>query len=478
MSARPAPLRSGDRGTALPVQRLVPPPSVARRVATVLSGVAAVLGALALVAPWQQSVRGAGRVVAYAPLERQQTVEAPIDGRVTHWFVREGARVAEGEVLLDITDNDGELTERLDRERELTVDRVASYEARVEVLAARLESVRRAQESAIVAAEARVRVAGDRLGVAEQAVAAAEAELETQRVNLVRSRVLVEQGLLSQRDVELAALADARNRAAVDGARSAREAARGELESARASVQQARAARDAEVESAMAARASAETDRDGARAAVLRLDTRMARQSTQRVLAPRAGTVFRLLANQGGEQVRAGDPLVSLVPDTEDRAVEVWIDGNDASLVSEGRRVRLQFEGWPAVQFTGWPSVAVGTFGGEVALVDATDDGRGNFRIVVTPDAGQDPWPGTRYLRQGVRVNAWVLLNEVRLGFELWRQLNGFPPTVSPLPSTSPRRPGSGSGGGSYGGGGYGGGAYGGGGEAGDGSDAYGAGGS
>jgi hypothetical protein len=106
------------------------------------------------------------------------------------------------------------------------------------------------------------------------------------------------------------------------------------------------------------------------------------------------------------------------------------VDGNDMPLLSEGREVRLQFEGWPAVQFTGWPSVAVGTFGGQVALIDATDDGRGRFRILVRPDQPAD-WPSGLYLRQGVRVNGWVLLNQVRLGYELWRRFNGFPPTVA-----------------------------------------------
>ena len=71
--------------------------------------------------------------------------------------------------------------------------------------------------------------------------------------------------------------------------------------------------------------------------------------------------------------VKAGERLVTLIPDTNDRAVELWVDGNDMPLLSEGRAVRLQFEGWPAVQFTGWPSVAVGTFGGRVALIDQVE---------------------------------------------------------------------------------------------------------
>jgi hypothetical protein len=91
----------------------------------------------------------------------------------------------------------------------------------------------------------------------------------------------------------------------------------------------------------------------------------------------------------------------------------------------------VQFVGWPAIQFAGWPSVAVGTFGGEVMLVDATDNGQGKFRILVRPDPKEDSWPGRTYLRQGVRANGWVLLRTVPLWFELWRQFNGFPPTTA-----------------------------------------------
>lgn len=455
----------------LPARRLVPPPVGPRRVARALAVAFIAAALLAALAPWQQSVTGSGRVIAYAPLERQQTLEAPIDGRVINWFVQEGMHVEAGERLLDLSDNDPELFERLERERELTVERVASYRERVTALSARVESIDRSQEGAVRAAEARVRVAQDRLDAAEQSLGAAEADLDAQVLNLARHRVLVDQGLVSQRDIELAVLAEARARTARDGARATRDAARGELEAARASLEQARGTRDAESENASASLASAQTDLQNAEAALLRLDTRMARQETQRVVAPRAGTVLRILANQGGEQVKAGDPLLVLVPDTDDRAVELWVDGNDASLIAPGEPVRLQFEGWPAVQFTGWPSVAVGTFGGVVSFVDATDDGRGNFRIVVTPDAEDEPWPATRFLRQGVRANAWVLLNQVSLGFELWRQFNGFPPTIRPHPGTGPARTSAPSGstgayGSSYGGGGYGGGSssYGGGG--------------
>ena len=133
----------------------------------------------------------------------------------------------------------------------------------------------------------------------------------------------------------------------------------------------------------------------------------------------------------GVRLLKEGDALFTIVPDTSERVVELWVSGNDMPLIRKGDHVRLQFEGWPAVQFAGWPSVAVGTFGGEVAAIDPADDGKGKFRVQVKPPRTRSG-PPNDYLRQGVRANGWVMLSQVRLGYEIWRQLNGFPPVISP----------------------------------------------
>ena len=108
---------------------------------------------------------------------------------------------------------------------------------------------------------------------------------------------------------------------------------------------------------------------------------------------------------------------------------ELFVDGNDLPLVREGDRVRLQFEGWAAIQFVAYPKAAAGTFGGVVYLVDPTANEKGDFRILVRPDAEDEPWPAQDRLRQGVRAQGWVILPKpVTMGWEIWRQLNGFPP--------------------------------------------------
>lgn len=172
--------------------------------------------------------------------------------------------------------------------------------------------------------------------------------------------------------------------------------------------------------------------------ALSKIDVRLAQQASQLVRAPRSGQILRRAAGEGGVLVKPGYPLVTLAPRTSSRSVALYIDGNDLPLIHEGDTVRLQFEGWPAIQFSGWPSVAVGTFGGTVAVVDESDNGLGKFRILVTPFDGQE-WPSHEYLRQGVKAQGWVLLNKVSLGFELWRQFNGFPPGLPGAPSKAPK---------------------------------------
>lgn len=432
----------------LPITRLVPPPVRARRVGAAVAAGFFSFTLLAGLMPWVQTVSGSGGVTTYAPRERQQTVEAPIDGRVTRVHVAEGMHVSRGSPLVDLADVDPERLARLASEVALGEQRVASYEARVASLQERLDAVGSLQEGALRGAEARQRAAADRADAAGQSVASAEAELEAAILNLARHRVLTDQGLASQRDLELAIATEARTRAARDAARASRDAAQADLFGARAALDQARGARSAEIESAISALRSAETDLQGASAALLRAQTALARQQSQQVLAPRDGVILRVEAWPDVSLVRAGDTLVTLVPRSEDRSVELWVDGNDAAIISPGSPVRLQFEGWPAVQFVGWPSVAVGTFGGRVAFIDGADDGRGNFRVMVLPDPEDEPWPETRFLRLGVRANGWILLNEVPIWFELWRQINGFPPSLSRPPRRSP-------GGGSYGSGSY-----------------------
>jgi multidrug resistance efflux pump len=404
-------------------------PGTARTLARVM-GLLAVfgLGALAIV-PWQQTARGQGRVIGFSPNDRQQFVEAPLEGRIVHWYVREGSRVEQGDPLFEISDNDPDIVMRLREERDAVEARLDAAKQRSQAITARRGSLEGSRTDALGAAEQRTRMAIDRIRAARQTLEAAEATHRTSKLNFERQETLTENGLASRRAFELAELEQARAAAELERARAGLSAAEREAEALERDRSKVGNDTRATLEDVRATYAAALAEMASASAELARIDVRLARQTSQYVTAPRKGTVRRIMTAAGVDMVKTGDPVALLVPDTSERAVEMWVDGNDVPLVREGRRVRLQFEGWPALQLSGMPQFATGTFGGVVAVVDEADDGKGKFRIVVVPGEGNE-WPSNAYLRQGVRANGWVQLEVVSLGYELWRLFNGFPPVV------------------------------------------------
>lgn len=408
-------------------------PRAARLVARLLSVLLVVTAAALTLTPWQQTIPGTGRVIALAPEDRVQDVEAPIDGRVVEWHVREGQAVRRGDPLVDLVDNDADLLSRLGDERRQVGRNVEEAESRLRALDARLDGLTEAWKTAVEAADRRVQMGRDRVAAAEQGVTAADAAVLAARLNLTRQRALLDKGLTSARALEVAEMEMAQRDAEAKRAVATLEAARGEVDALVAERARTDADARSRLDEARAVQAGASSDVAKARIEIARMDVRVARQQAQRVVAPADGTILRVLARRSGEQLKAGAVLLTLVPESRQDVVELWVQGNDMPMVNAGRDVRLQFEGWPALQFTGWPAVAVGTFGGRVVLVDAADNGRGQFRILVEPDPDDTPWPSRHFLRQGVRANGWVMLNVVPLGYEIWRQFNGFPPVLAPM---------------------------------------------
>ena len=366
------------------------------------------------VTPWQQNVTGSGRVLAFRPEERPQNMEAPVEGRISKWYVVEGSKVKKGDAIVDLSDNDPSIMERLGQERTATGGTITAGHKRVQSIEDRIRGLETTLTTGVSAARARVQMGVDRVAAAEQSVGAARSALVTAKLQIERQKGLAAKGLTSTRNVELAELDLQQKTADVERAVASLSAAKNERLSLDAELLRVDADSQSRIDEAWGSHASAVSDVAKAQAEMTKVEVRVARQSTQRVTAPMDGTVFRVVARQSGELLKAGDVIGVLVPLTSNNVVELMMDGNDVPLIAQGRPVRLQFEGWPALQFSGWPSIAVGTFGGRVLLVDSTDNGHGKFRVLVEKDPREDAWPGQNYLRQGVRANGWILLNQVQ----------------------------------------------------------------
>lgn len=445
---------------AMPSLKLARSSRFARRVGRVILALLLIGFVVVGFAPWQQFARGSGSVIGYSPQSRPQTIEAPIKGRIVELGdnIFENASVEEGQVIAEIQDLDPSYLERLENQLEAKVSKVDSLKnlvvasegnltaAKMGVTA--LQSLVKTYESAklgiVASAEASIESARNKVTSLQQKLKENEAALTQYEADFQRQQQLFKEDIVSQKKFQEAKQKYEETLAKVEQAKADILSAQAELRAKErerdAKAQKAQSdieyaisqlnKAEGEVEKAKSEISKAESDLQSAQSDLLEAESKVARQQRQVIEAPFDGIVTRITPNLGSQMLKEGDPICLIVPDTEQRAVQIWLDGNDATLVSPGRHVRLQFEGWPAVQFAGWPSVAVGTFGGEIVSVDATDNGKGQFRAIVLPDEDSPDWPQGRYLRQGVRANAWVLLNKVPLWYELWRQMNGFPPVV------------------------------------------------
>lgn len=445
--------------TVIPSLRLARSSQFARKIGKMLFTAMIVMFLVVTVSPWQQSVKGTGGVIAYAPEERQQVLQSPIKGRLQRLGegIVENAYVTEGQLIAEIADIDASYLERLQNQEIAVQSQLKAAEnylsankrnletskTIVESYESQLRAYRQVKEQVVASAEASVKSARNKIEAESQQLIEHQTAMIQLQADFERQRKLYEEDYASEYTFQSAERKYNESTAKIAKSKAYVAASKNDLQAKindrEAKAQKAQVDIDyaeallkkskADVSKAESEVAKAQAELNKTEKFLLEIQTKVSRQLKQKILAPFNGYVTRITPNQGSQILKQGDPICVIVPESSRQAVQLWVDGNDVPLIVAGRHVRLQFEGWPAVQFAGWPSVAVGTFGGEIVSVDAADNGKGKFRVIVLPDDESQEWPTKKYLRQGVRANGWVLLDQVPLWYEIWRTMNGFPPT-------------------------------------------------
>lgn len=363
--------------------------------------------------PWQQNIRGTGQVTALSPANRPQTVETVIAGRIEKWFVREGDLVKKGDTIAQITEVkekyfDTELLPRLSAQIDAKERSLRSKQKKAAALERQIAALREAM----------------RLKV-EQAKAKLEAEkvkFKNAENQLQRNKQLYEAGnipLTKFQEVEYK----------FQGSQAEYLSTKLELERTAAEYEDKINKAESDLNSTRAEAFDTEADIIKAENEYTNTEVRSHQYA---IVAPQDGYIVRAVKGGIGETIKEGEAICTIMPETADVAVEMYVRAVDVPLISNDRTVRIQFDGWPALQFSGWPSVSVGTFGGKVAVIDYVNSKPGEFRILVVPEKDGERWPAQ--LRMGSGTKGWVMLDSVPLWYELWRQLNGFPPSLYSAP--------------------------------------------
>jgi multidrug resistance efflux pump len=388
--------------------------------------------------PWQQNIQGYGRVIPFRPQDRPQVVPSVIAGRIEKWAVREGQKVKKGDTLVVISETkekyfDPQLLSRTDDQIQNKSDAIISKGQKVEALDKQVKALEAGLRFKLAQAKNKVEQSRFKVEGERAEVEAAKLNYQLASDQYTRLEKLFNQGLASLTDLQNRSNKKQEAQAKLISADNKFNTAQNELRNSEIelnSIEMDYLDKISKAESTLNETA-AEIFESQAEVSKMRVEytNLQMRSGFYAIKAPQDGYIVKATRAGLGEYIKEGEEVLTILPSDAQLAVELYVKPLDLPLLYEGCNVRLQFDGWPALVFSGWPNSSVGTFGGKVRVIDRVSSYEGKFRILVTQDSADDPWP--ELIRAGSGVYGWAMLNNVFLGYEIWRLFNGFPPDMT-----------------------------------------------
>ncbi|SHF55786.1 Multidrug resistance efflux pump [Arenibacter palladensis] len=406
---------------------------------------AAVFGIIVLFLPWTQNVRGNGFLTTLKPDQRPQTIQSPIPGRIEKWYVQEGDFVEKGDTILFISEVkdeyfDPKLVERTRQQINAKSMAVGSYEGKVNALGNQISAL--GKERKLKLEQAKNKLMQSHLKVQSDSI-----DLEAAKTNISiaerqynRTEQLQKEGLKAVTDLEEKRLKLQETQAKLISQQNKLLVAKNDVLNAEMEINRIQAEYTDKISKAQSDMFTAQSSQYDSEAQVTKLENAYTnyemRNAMYYIRAPQSGYINKALQGGIGETFKEGDRLVGIMPAEYDMAVETFLEPLDLPLIHIGEKVRIQFDGWPAIVFSGWPNISYGTYGGKVVAVETFISENGKYRVLLAPDPDDEPWP--TQIRVGSGANTFALLDDVPIWFELWRQVNGFPPNYyQPTKSTA-----------------------------------------
>lgn len=390
---------------------------------------------IGLFLPWTQNINAKGYVTTRQPEQHPQAIQSVISGRIETWFVREGDFVDAGDTILYISEVkseyfDPDLISRTTEQLEAKIESSASYDIKIEALKKQYQALY--QGLKLKRQQTLQKIEQERNKVSMDSI-----ELEANNNNLAiatnqyeRTKELYDKGLKSLSELQEKQYKKQEAEAKVSVQQNKwlnQQNALSILNIELLAIEQEYADKLAKSQSDLQSAISAKMENE---AMVSKLRSTLSNYSQREqhyyLTAPQRGYITKIHKKGIGETIKEGSDIATIVPDKYDLAVEVYLKPNDLPLLHVGNHARLRFDGWPAIVISGWPESTTGVFDGTIVAIDQYISENGYYRVIISPETTHKPWP--YQLRVGAGAEAFLLLNKVPVWYELWRQLNGFPP--------------------------------------------------
>lgn len=385
--------------------------------------------------PWTQNIQGKGYVTTLSPAQKPQAIQSVISGKLEKWFVREGDFVEAGDTIVFVSEVkseyfDPQLVERTQEQVNAKSESVGSYAGKVKSLEDQYNALLEAREFKLEQTKNKIAQAYMKITSDSMDLVAFKTNQDIAEKQLERTEELYEKGLKSLTDLETKKLKLQETQAKVTVQQNKLLTQKNELQNLQIQLSAVKSEYADKLAKSQSDKFSALSNQLDATATTSKLQNQLSnyseRQKLYYITAPQAGYITKTIKKGLGEIIKEGTDIVTIMPTIYDLAVEMYVKPQDLPLLEKGKSVRLQFDGWPAMVFSGWPNSSFGTFSGEVFAIDQFISDNNKYRLIVSPDNTEKSWPDL--LRVGSGARAFILLNDVPLWYELWRQLNGFPP--------------------------------------------------
>jgi len=385
--------------------------------------------------PWTQNITGKGKVTTLKPTQRPQNIQSPIPGRIEQWYVQAGDFVEKGDTILRISEVksdyfDEKLLERTNNQIQSKSKSIQAYKGKTNALKDQIVALKNEQSLKLQQAknkllQAKLKVQSDSIDL--EAFRTNQTVAETQ---FNRIQTLQQEGLKATKDVEEKRLKLQAAQAKFISQENKLLESRNKVINAEIEMSRINATYADKIAKSQSDIFTAESSKLDIEVQVSKLENSYSNYSKridlQYVTAPQNGLINKTLKGGIGENIKEGESLVTIMPADYDLAVETYIRPIDLPLIHIDEKVRVQFDGWPAIVFSGWESVSYGTYGAKVVAIENYISDNGMYRILLSQDKDDHAWPTG--VRVGSGAKTIALLDDVPIWYELWRQLNGFPP--------------------------------------------------
>lgn len=403
-----------------------------------------VLAVIALFLPWTQNISGIGSVTTLKPNQRPQSIQSVISGRIEKWYVQEGDFVKKGDTILFISEikedyMDPNLVNNTKNQVAAKKQSLASYGSKVSTLSSQIQFIENEKKLKLEQAKNKIKQTALKIKSDSIDLEAVKTQLKIATTQYNRAIQLNKEGLKPLTDVEDKRLKLQDVEAKIITQENKFLTSKNEYTNTKVEINRIAAEYAEKTSKAQSDQFTAMSNQFDTEAQVSKLENQYANYSIRNgmyyIKAVQSGYINRALQAGIGETIKEGTPIVTIMPDKYDIAVETYVSPVDLPLIRKGEKIRVWFDGWPTIVFSGWPDMSYGTFGGRIVAIENFISENGKFRVLIAPDPTEAKWP--KQLSVGSGAQTIALLNTVPVWFEIWRTLNGFPPNYYKTASKS-----------------------------------------